>query len=60
MSPVAISFVTLALVFGGSLLGMFLKLALPPQHFSTDAKDAVKLSMAMVAETKQSKAPRCR
>lgn len=49
MSPVAISFVSLALVFGGSLLGMFLKLALPPQHFSTDAKDAVKLSMAMVA-----------
>ena len=36
-------------IFAGALLGVFLRAALPEHHASTDTKDVVKLSIALVA-----------
>jgi len=49
MSAAAISFIAFACVFGGSLLGMFLRVRLPEHHLSTDSKDFVKLGMGLIA-----------
>jgi hypothetical protein len=49
VSPVAISCIVFACVFGGSLLGMFLRRVLPEGHFSQDTKDIVKLGTGLVA-----------
>jgi hypothetical protein len=43
MSPVAISLITLALVFLGSVFGIFLRAALPQNHVNSDSRDVVKL-----------------
>lgn len=48
MSAVAISLITLAFVFGGALLGIFLRASLPAHHFDTDSRDVVKLGMGLV------------
>lgn len=48
MSAVAVSFITLAFVFGGALLGIFLRATLPKHHFDSDSKDVVKLGMGLV------------
>jgi hypothetical protein len=48
MSPIAISFITLAFVFGGALFGIFLRVALPQNHVISDSKDIVKLGMGFV------------
>ena len=48
MSAAAISLITLAFVFGGALLGIFLRATLPAQHFDSDSKDVVKLGMGLV------------
>jgi hypothetical protein len=48
MSPVAISLITLAFVFLGSLLGMFLRASLPQNHANSDSRDVVKLGMGLV------------
>ena len=49
MSPMAISWVVFAGVFGGALLGMLLRKILPPHHLDADSKDVVKLGMALIA-----------
>ena len=49
MSPLAIAWVVFACVFGGALLGLFLRPALPEHHLSTDSKDVVKLAIALIA-----------
>jgi len=49
MSAAAISFIVFACVFGGALLGMFLRVSLPEHHLSTDSKDFVKLGMGLIA-----------
>lgn len=49
MSPIAIALVVLACVFGGALLGMFLRTVLPEQHLSEASKDVVKLVTGLVA-----------
>ena len=36
-------------VFGGALLGMFLRVVLPKHHLSPDSKDVVKLGMGLIA-----------
>ena len=41
--------IVFACVFGGALLGMFLRTALPEHHLSTDSKDVVKLGMGLLA-----------
>lgn len=48
MSPMTMSVIVLACVFGGALLGMFLRAALPEHHLSAESKDTVKLSMAVI------------
>jgi hypothetical protein len=47
--PIAISIVVLACVFGGALLGMFLRTVLPEHHLSEPSKDVVKLVTGLVA-----------
>lgn len=49
MSSLQISFVTLAVVFGGALLGIALRDILPENHLAGDSRDVVKLSMGLVA-----------
>lgn len=49
MSAMAISWVVFACVFGGALLGMFLRNFLPEHHLNADSKDVVKLGMALIA-----------
>lgn len=48
MSPLTVSLVVLACVFGGALFGMFLRAVLPQHHLSADSKDIVKLGMGLV------------
>jgi len=48
VSAMAISWIVFACVFGGALLGMFLRAALPDHHLSTDSKDVVKLGMGVI------------
>ena len=49
MNPLIVGVIVAAVLFGGSLLGVLLNAALPKHHLSTDSKDAVKLTMAMLA-----------
>jgi hypothetical protein len=49
MSNFAISSIVLLLLFGGALLGMFLRGVVPEHHMSADSKDVVKLGMGLVA-----------
>lgn len=49
MSPIEISLIALASIFGGTLLGMFLRSLLPEHHLSADPKDVMKLGTGMVA-----------
>lgn len=49
MSAVQISSIVFACVFGGALLGMFLRTILPEHHLSQDSKDVVKLGTGLIA-----------
>jgi hypothetical protein len=49
MSSLAVSLIGFASVFGGALLGMFLRRVLPPHHLSAGSKDIVRLGMGLVA-----------
>jgi hypothetical protein len=49
VSAIAIGGVVFLCVFGGALLGLSLRSALPDHHLNTDTKDAVKLAIALVA-----------
>ena len=49
MSSLVISLVAFACIFGGMLLGMFLRKILPGHHVSDESKDAVKLGIGMIA-----------
>jgi len=49
MHPTLIGFVVLACTFGGVLLGMRLRLALPDHHLSSEARDTIKLGIGLVA-----------
>ena len=51
MSPISISVVLFACVFGGGLLGTFLHSLLPKGHLDPDSKEAVRLGMALVGTT---------
>jgi hypothetical protein len=48
MSSVAISLIVFVSVFGGALLGIFLRGVLPPHHLSAGSKDIVRLGMGLV------------
>jgi len=49
MSSLAVSLIAFAFIFGGALLGMSLRGAMPPSHLSDDSKDSVRLGMGLVA-----------
>src|SRR5512143_2627934 len=49
MSPIAISLIAFAIIFGGTLLGMFLRPLLQEHHLSGDSKDVMKLGTGMIA-----------
>jgi hypothetical protein len=49
MSPITISLIVFACVFGGALFGMLLRSALPEHHLNADSKNVVMLGMGLVA-----------
>lgn len=49
MNALAMGGVVFAVVFGGAMLGMYLRAILPEHHLSTDSKDIIRISMAMIA-----------
>jgi hypothetical protein len=49
MSAIAIGLITFVCVFGGSLLGLYLRKVLPGHHLRDDSKDAVRTGVAMIA-----------
>ena len=49
MNPIALSAIALAFILGGSLLGMYLRRALPSHHLSDDAKDVVRLGAGLIS-----------
>lgn len=49
MSPMATSWIIFGCVFGGALVGMFLRGVLPERHLSTESKDVMKLGMGLIA-----------
>lgn len=49
MSPAISACIAFACVFGGALLGIFLRPRLPEHHLSADSKDVVKLAVAVIA-----------
>jgi hypothetical protein len=49
MSSTVISLIVFAFVFGGALLGMYLRAVLPQRHLEDSSKDVVKLGMGLVA-----------
>ena len=51
MSPITVSVVVFACVFGGGLLGIFIHSLLPNEHLDSDSKEAVRLGMALVGTT---------
>lgn len=49
MNALAIGGVVFLVVFGGVLLGMYLRAVLPEHHLNADSKDIIRISTAMVA-----------
>jgi uncharacterized membrane protein (DUF485 family) len=49
VSALTISLIAFACIFGGTLLGMFLRTILPDHHVSDDSKGAVMLGIGMIA-----------
>jgi hypothetical protein len=49
MSSITVSSIVFAVVFGGALVGMYLRAVLPQHHLSAESKEAVKLGMGLVA-----------
>jgi hypothetical protein len=49
MSPMAMSWIAFACVFGGTFIGMFLRNRLPGHHLSGDTKDVVRLGTGLIA-----------
>jgi hypothetical protein len=49
MSSLEISLVTLAVVFGGALLGMALRAVLPQSELSAESREVVKLGVGLIA-----------
>ncbi len=48
MSPIEISCLVFACIFGGAMLGMFLRSRLPENHLNSDSKDVIKLAMGVL------------
>jgi fluoride ion exporter CrcB/FEX len=48
MSAMAVGGIVFACVFGGALLGMYLRVVLPEHHLNQDSQDLIKLGMGLV------------
>jgi hypothetical protein len=48
MNAIAIRLIVFGCIFGGALLGMFLRTVLPERHLSDDSKDTVRLGIGLV------------
>jgi hypothetical protein len=48
VSPIETSAIVFACVFGGSMLGMWLRGVVPEHHLSADSKDVIKLGVGLV------------
>jgi hypothetical protein len=48
MTPVGVSVISFGFMFGGSLLGMALRAALPNDHLKDDSRDVMKLATGMI------------
>jgi len=51
VSPITISVVVFACVFGGALLGIFIHSLLPREYLDSDSREVVRLGMALVGTT---------
>ena len=49
MNSLLVSLVVFVCVFGGAMMGLYLRIKLPQPHLSGDSRDAVKIGMALVA-----------
>ena len=49
MGPLAISLIAFGCIFGGMLLGMFLRGVIPKHHLSDESRDVLKLGTGMIA-----------
>jgi hypothetical protein len=49
MTPAVIGWIAFTCVFGGALLGTFLRQILPAHHLSVESKDVIKLAMGLIA-----------
>jgi hypothetical protein len=49
MNSIEMGSITFAFAFGGAMLGMLLRIALPEHHMNPESKDAVKVTMALVS-----------
>lgn len=49
MTALGVATIVFACVFTGALFGMLLSKVLPKEHLSIDAKDVIKVTMAMIA-----------
>jgi Protein of unknown function (DUF4239) len=48
MAPISISMIIFACVFGGAMLGLWLRDVLPEHHLSSDSKDVIKLTIGLI------------
>lgn len=49
MSPIAIFLIAFGIIFGGTLLGMYLRTLLSEHHLSADSRDVMKMGTEMLA-----------
>ena len=49
MSPTIVGMIVFACTFGGALVGMWLRTALPEHHLDADSKDTVKVGIGLIA-----------
>ena len=49
MSASTISLITLFIAFGGALLGIYVRAALPERHLTPESQDTVKLTVGLIA-----------
>ena len=53
MSSFSIAAIAFACVFGGALVGMYLRSLLREHHLSSDTKDVVKVGVGLIATMSQ-------
>jgi hypothetical protein len=49
VNPIAIGLIVFVFDFGGAILGVYLRAALPEDHFNSEAREAVKLGTGLIA-----------